>query len=58
MAKKITQKELKHDEFVEAAFDFGHWLEENPGTRVRLLGVGGSKLSPAAQADLFGPPVM
>jgi predicted negative regulator of RcsB-dependent stress response len=29
MAKKITQKQLKHDEFVEAAFDFGHWLEEH-----------------------------
>lgn len=29
MAKKITQKELKHDEFVEAAFDFGQWLEEH-----------------------------
>lgn len=29
------------------------WLEENPGTRVRLLGVGGSKLSPAEQRDLF-----
>ena len=34
------------------------WLEENPGTRIRLLGVGGSKLSPAGQPDLFGPPVM
>jgi predicted negative regulator of RcsB-dependent stress response len=29
MAKKITQKQLKHDEFVDAAFDFGHWLEEH-----------------------------
>ena len=29
MAKKITQKSLKHDEFIEAAFDFGRWLEEN-----------------------------
>jgi nucleotidyltransferase/DNA polymerase involved in DNA repair len=29
------------------------WLEENPGTRIRLLGVGGSKLSPAEQRDLF-----
>ena len=29
MAKRITQKSLKHDEFIEAAFDFGHWLEEN-----------------------------
>jgi len=31
----------------------GAWLENNPGTRVRLLGVGGSKLSPAEQRDLF-----
>ncbi|MDA0706286.1 MAG: DNA polymerase IV [Proteobacteria bacterium] len=29
------------------------WLEANPGTRIRLLGVGGSKLSPADQRDLF-----
>lgn len=29
MVKKITQKQLKHDEFVDAAFDFGHWLEEH-----------------------------
>ena len=33
----------------------GTWLEENAGTRIRLLGVGGSKLSPAGQRDLFGP---
>ena len=31
----------------------GTWLEENPGTLIRLLGVGGSKLSPAEQRDLF-----
>jgi TolA-binding protein len=30
MARRISRKELlKQDEFVEAAFDFGHWLEEN-----------------------------
>lgn len=29
------------------------WLEANPGTRIRLLGVGGSRLSPAEQGDLF-----
>ncbi len=29
------------------------WLHENAGTRIRLLGVGGSRLSPAAQTDLF-----
>ena len=31
----------------------GAWLEENPGTRIRLLGVGASKLSAAEQLDLF-----
>jgi DNA polymerase-4 len=29
------------------------WLREHPGARVRLLGVGGSELLPAGQADLF-----
>ncbi len=29
------------------------WLESSPGARVRLLGVGGAKLSPADQGDLF-----
>jgi len=31
----------------------GIWLEDNPGTRIRLLGVAGNKLSPAEQRDLF-----
>ena len=30
------------------------WLSRNPGARIRLLGVGGSDLAPAAQPDLFG----
>jgi DNA polymerase-4 len=29
------------------------WLHETPGARVRLLGVGGSSLTHATQADLF-----
>ena len=29
------------------------WLAKNPGARIRLLGVGGSSLAPAAQDDLF-----
>ena len=29
------------------------WLHDNAGARIRLLGVGGSRLSPAAQPDLF-----
>jgi len=32
----------------------GAWLARNPGARIRLLGVGGSDLAPAAQRDLFG----
>ncbi len=31
------------------------WLAQNPGARIRLLGVGGSKLVRARQRDLFGP---
>lgn len=32
------------------------WLSDNPGARIRLLGVGGSHLSPARQPDLFDDP--
>ena len=32
----------------------GTWLGCNPGARIRLLGVGGGDLAPAAQPDLFG----
>lgn len=31
----------------------GTWLSRNPNAKIRLLGVGGSKLSPAEQRDLF-----
>jgi DNA polymerase-4 len=31
----------------------GTWLTANAGARIRLLGVGGSDLAPAAQPDLF-----
>ena len=31
------------------------WLAENPGARVRLLGVGGTQLAQDAQPDLFAP---
>ena len=30
-----------------------HWLRDNPGAKLRLLGVGGSDLVPALQGDLF-----
>ena len=29
------------------------WFDQNPGARIRLLGVGGARLTPAAQGDLF-----
>lgn len=32
------------------------WLADNPGARVRLLGVGGSALAAAQQGDLFAQP--
>ena len=31
------------------------WLAENPGAKIRLLGVGGSELARDAQPDLFAP---
>lgn len=31
----------------------GTWLAENPGAKVRLLGVGGGNLAPVDQGDLF-----
>ena len=31
----------------------GTWLGRNPGAKIRLLGVGGGNLAPAAQPDLF-----
>jgi DNA polymerase-4 len=42
------------DQIYHAARELlGIWLGKNPGARVRLLGVGTSKLSPAEQRDLF-----
>jgi DNA polymerase-4 len=32
------------------------WLREHSGSRLRLLGVGGSELVPLSQPDLFAPP--
>jgi tetratricopeptide (TPR) repeat protein len=39
MSRDIRRKDLKQDEFVEAAFDFGHWLEHNWRIVVRWLAV-------------------
>ena len=42
------------DSIYQAARDLlDLWLAEHPGTRVRLLGVGGSALASCPQADLF-----
>ena len=42
------------DQIFHAASELlGVWLESNPDARIRLLGVGASKLSPAEQQDLF-----
>ena len=34
-----------------------NWLAENPGAKIRLLGVGASQLTEAEQLDLFSAPV-
>ena len=42
------------DQIYHAACELlGTWLGNNPDARIRLLGVGTSKLSPAGQQDLF-----
>ena len=44
------------DQLYETARNLLHdWLAENPGARLRLLGVGGSDLAKDAQPDLFAP---
>jgi len=46
------------DQLYEAAKGLlADWLLDNPGTRIRLLGVGGSDLANDAQPDLFAPEV-
>jgi TolA-binding protein len=37
MARRITMKEMKHDEFVEAAFDFTQWIEKHWKTVVMVV---------------------
>ena len=34
---RISRKELKKDEIADAAFDFGHWIETNWRTLVKIL---------------------
>jgi DNA polymerase-4 len=46
------------DQLYEAAKGLlAEWLMDNPGARIRLLGVGGSDLANDAQPDLFAPEV-
>jgi DNA polymerase-4 len=46
------------EQLYEAAKGLLHnWLDEYPGVRVRLLGVGGSDLVKDAQPDLFAPDI-
>jgi DNA polymerase-4 len=53
--KAVTPPVSNTDQIFHVAQDLlGTWLVENPGARLRLLGVGGAKLSPAGQPDLFG----
>ncbi len=44
------------DTLYEVAKDLlAQWLADNPGARIRLLGVGGSSLGSSDQLDLFAP---
>lgn len=53
--KSVTPPISNTDQIYHVARDLlGTWLAENPGARLRLLGVGGASLSPAEQPDLFG----
>jgi TolA-binding protein len=36
MARRLTRKEMKHDEFVETAVEAGAWLEQNWQTAVKV----------------------
>ncbi len=52
--RKVQPPANGTDQIYAVARDLlGTWLGKNPGTRIRLLGVGGSDLAPAEQPDLF-----
>ena len=52
--QSVTPPSNNTDRICRLARELLHaWLANNPGARIRLLGVGGSKLSPAQQGDLF-----
>jgi TolA-binding protein len=50
MAQKISRKDLKHDELVEAAFDFGEWIQKH---RRNLLIGGGAAVAVLAIAGAW-----
>lgn len=52
--RSITPQTDSTEQLFSVARDLLHaWLAENPDARIRLLGVGCSKLAPARQPDLF-----
>ena len=52
--RSITPQSDSTEQLFSVARDLLHtWLAENPDARIRLLGVGCSKLVPARQPDLF-----
>lgn len=52
--RSITPQSDSTEQLFSVARDLLHaWLAENPDARIRLLGVGCSKLAPAHQPDLF-----
>ena len=54
--KSLGQASSSTDDFYAIARELlGTWLAEHPGARIRLLGVGGSKLVKAEQSNLFAP---
>lgn len=52
--KSLQPPVNRTDQIFQVARDLlADWLQRNPGVRIRLLGVGSSKLSPSGQDDLF-----
>jgi TolA-binding protein len=58
MAQKISRKDLKHDELVEAAFDLGEWIQKHRrnlliggGAAVAVLVIAGAWLAWSAKSE-------
>lgn len=57
--QSLTPPSNNTDRICSLARELLHaWLATNPDARIRLLGVGGSRLAPAGQADLFADDAM